>query len=256
MLARLTLPIRRVAIVTGGAQGLGKGIALRLARDGHDVAIADLHESAAREVAKDIAALGRRSLALQTDVSKEDEVERMVNDVVQRLGSLDIMVANAGIAKIDTLMNTRLEDYRDIMTVNAQGIFLCYKHAGLRMVEQGRGGRIIGACSVAGKTGDKDGLAYSASKFAIRGMTQAAALELAQHNITVNTYAPNMIETDMVREAIKKEPGLKERFVAATPLGRLGTVDDVAGCVSWLASEDAGFVTGQSIGINGGQHFD
>ncbi|KZV77322.1 NAD(P)-binding protein [Peniophora sp. CONT] len=256
MAAHFTLPARRVAIVTGAARGIGRSIALRLGRDGHDVAVADLRGSPLHEVAREIELLGRRSLALYTDVTKEIEVEKLVSDVAEDLGSVDIMIANAGIARFHTVLNAHLEDYRDVMTVNAQGVFLCYKHAALKMVGQGRGGRIIGASSITGKTGDKDGFAYCASKFAIRGMTQAAALELAKHNITVNAYAPNLIETDMARDGLNRVEGLKERFVAAVPLGRIGTSDDIAGCVSWLTSQDAGFVTGQSININGGMYFD
>ncbi|VDC04968.1 unnamed protein product [Peniophora sp. CBMAI 1063] len=240
MATRFVLPAQRVAVVTGGAQGLGRSIALRLARDGHDVAIADVRESTAREVAREVRALGQRSLALCADVRREEEVEKMVKDVAENLGSVDIMVANAGIAKAGRLLATSLDNYQDNMTVNAQGVFLCYKHAALRMIEQGRGGRIIGASSVSGKIGDPDHLAYTASKFAVRGMTQAAALELAQHNITVNAYAPGAIDTDMLRNTFSTVKGLRERIAAATPVGRL----------------DGGFVTGQTISINGGMHFD
>ncbi|VDC04971.1 unnamed protein product [Peniophora sp. CBMAI 1063] len=139
------------------------------------------------------------------------------------------------------------------MFVNAQGVFLCYKHGSLKMIEQGRGGRIIGACSMAGKVGDRTGFVYSASKFAVRGMTQAAALELAKHNITVNAYAPSAVDTEMTRKAFEEAGKTTDE---ATPLGRIGTPDDIAGLVSYLASEDAGFITGQSIGVNGGLHFD
>ncbi|KZV77323.1 NAD(P)-binding protein [Peniophora sp. CONT] len=270
MSARFILPARRVAIVTGAARGIGRSIALRLCRDGHDVAVADLRGSAVDEVAQEIETMGRRSLPLFTDVSKEEEVEKMVGVVAGSLGSVDIMIANAGIGTLNTVLDARLEDYQDVMAVNAQGVFLCYKHAALKMVEQGRGGRIIGASSIAGRTGGEANFAYCASKFAVRGMTQAAALELAKHDITVNAYAPGAVDTDMAfankacwitytlpaRECFAKLDGFKARMLASTPVGRMGTPDEIASCVSWLTSEDAGFVTGQTIGVDGGMRFD
>ncbi|KZV67617.1 NAD(P)-binding protein [Peniophora sp. CONT] len=244
---------KRVAIVTGGARGIGRSIALRLARDGHDVAVADVHGSSPNEVAQEIAALGRRSMTHDVDVTQEREVANLVSHVADRLGSVDIMVANAGIAHIGSVLDTSLEDYRRVMDTNAQGVYLCYKYAGLKMVEQGRGGRIIGASSLLGKVGDKAWFAYTASKFAVRGMTQAAALELAPHGITVNAYAPGSIDTRMFQETATKTPGAAFMNL---PVGRLGAADEIAAYVSWVTSEHSGFVTGQSVSINGGAYFD
>ncbi|KZV67619.1 acetoin reductase family protein [Peniophora sp. CONT] len=257
-MASLKVASHRVAIVTGAARGIGRSIALRLGRDGHDVAVADMRGSAVYEVEREIRALGRRSMALYTDVSKEDEVKKLVDDVASKLGSVDIMVANAGVWKAGSVLEARLEDYENVMSVNARGVFLCYKHAGLKMVEQGRGGRIIGASSISGKVGGRHWLAYTASKFAVRGITQAAALELAQHNITVNSYAPGAVDSQMahdVFEESKKENAHSQRL-AASPMGRIGTTDEIASYVSWLTSEGAGFVTGQTTSIDGGVHFD
>ncbi|VDB91612.1 unnamed protein product [Peniophora sp. CBMAI 1063] len=258
MSSSLRLATHRVAIVTGAARGIGKSVALRLAQDGHDVAVVDMRGSAVYEVEREIKALGRRSMALYTDVSKDQEVEKMVNDVAGKLGGVDIMVANAGICRAGTVLDTRTEDFRNIMDVNASGVFFCYKHAGLRMVKQGRGGRIIGASSGAGKIGGKHWFAYSASKFAVRGMTQAAALELAQYNITVNAYAPGVIETKMSQELFEslQDQSIRSHILAATPVGRFGDPDDIANYVSWLTSEDSAFVTGQTVSISGGAYFD
>ncbi|VDB91610.1 unnamed protein product [Peniophora sp. CBMAI 1063] len=258
----LKLPINRVAIVTGAARGIGRGIALRLARDGHDVAVADVKGSAVYEVEREIKALGVRSIARYTDVSKEQEVEDLVGAVARKLGGLDIMVANAGVPHFGSVLDTKLEDYQHVMANNAQGVFLCYKHAGLRMVEQGRGGRIVGACSMAGKMGNRAWFSYTASKFAVRGMTQAAALELARHGITVNAFAAGAIESQMLRDAaahpynrdvIKNE---NKHLLTNIPVGRIGQPEDIASYVSWLTSDDSGFVTGQTVNINGGMLFD
>ncbi|KZV67620.1 NAD-binding protein [Peniophora sp. CONT] len=256
MTTPLKLAPHRVAIVTGAASGLGRSIALRLAQDGHDIAVTDLPGSRVQEVAHEIEALGRRSMVLYTDLTKEDEVKKMVDDVAHQLGSVDIMVANAGIHKPGTVLNARLEDYEKIMSINATAVFLCYQYAALQMVEQGRGGRIIGASSQSGKVADSAALAYCASKFAVRGMTQSAALELAKYQITVNGYAPGPIETPMMRGALDAKVWEESKILAGIPVGRLGVPDEVAGYVSWLASESAAFVTGQTLYINGGQHLD
>ncbi|VDB91613.1 unnamed protein product [Peniophora sp. CBMAI 1063] len=237
---------KRVAIVTGSARGIGKSIALRLARDGHDVAVADIPGSSVAEVAQEIAALGRRSMIHHLDVSQEHQVRELVDNVGDRLGSVDVMVANAGIAHIGSVLNTALEDYERVMNTNAKGVFLCYKYAGLKMVQQGHGGRIIGASSLLGKTGDKDWFAYTASKYAVRGMTQAAALELAPHGITVNAYAPGSIDTRMFQDTASRTP---DAAFMNLPVGRLGSADEVAAYVSWLTSEHSGFVTGMHLAI-------
>lgn len=252
--------MRRVAIVTGGARGIGRGIALRLAADGHDVAVCDLRGSAIPSVAQEIQSLGQRSHTIFADVSKEDEVKDMVDSVVNTLGSVDIMVANAGIGPLGTILNTTLEDFEKVQSVNTRGVFLCYKYAALRMVAQGRGGRIIGASSVAGKQAYEGMFAYCASKFAVRGMTQAAAAELAKHKITVNAYAPGLIDTPLLR-GVAGHPSNPVKsdishFWDNIPVGRPGIPEDIAGLVSYLASEESSFITGQSISINGGRFFD
>ncbi|VDB91611.1 unnamed protein product [Peniophora sp. CBMAI 1063] len=256
MTSPLKLAPHRVAIVTGAASGLGRSIALRLAQDGHDVAVTDLPGTRVPEVADEIKSLGRRSMVLFTDLTKDEEVQKMVDDVVNELGSVDIMVANAGIHMSGNVLDASFEDYETVMRINASSVFLCYKYAARKMVEQGRGGRIIGASSQSGKVAERTSLAYCASKFAVRGMTQSAALELARYHITVNGYAPGPIETPMMRAALDNKVWEESRILAGIPVGRLGVPDEVASYVSWLASEGAGFVTGQTMYINGGQHLD
>ncbi|KAH9950829.1 NAD-binding protein [Amylocystis lapponica] len=250
-------PPVRVAIVTGAAQGLGLAIALRLAQDGLDVAVNDVKEKGneLQVTVSAIQTLGRRALAVCADISSEEEVKTMVATVVDKLGGLDVMVANAGVSAITPILETSVEEWDRIMAVNVRGTMLCYKHAALQMIKQGRGGRLISASSIAGKRALRNGSAYSATKFAIRGLTQSAAQEFAPHSITVNAYAPGFIsaptyttfasEERRVAGALKKEVG----YPADSPDG---TSDSIASAVSYLAKPEAYFITGQTLVIDGG----
>ncbi|KAI0929116.1 hypothetical protein AcV5_006468 [Taiwanofungus camphoratus] len=171
----------RVAIVTGAAQGLGSSIALRLADDGLDVAVNDIGSKTdqLQQIVTQIQAKGRRALAVPADVSRDADVQAMVAKVVEGLGGLDVMVANAGIVLFKSILDTQLEEWDRMMLINVRGVMLCYKYAAVQMIKQGRGGRIIGASSVAGKTGVLNLSAYCASKFAVRGITQSAGKPLA-----------------------------------------------------------------------------
>ncbi|EED84954.1 predicted protein [Postia placenta Mad-698-R] len=216
--------VSRVAIVTGAAQGIGLSIALRLADDGLDVAVNDTASKSEQleDAVSRIRAKGRRAIAVLADVTQETQVEDMVSQVVEQLGSLD-MVANAGVLVVQPLMEASAEDWDRVMAVNVRGIMLCYKYAATQMVKQGRGGRIIGAAGFS---------AYCSSKFAVKGLTQT--LELAEHNITVNAYAPGLINTSM---------------------GDAGP-EVIASIVSYLAKPESYFITGQTILVNGGVIFD
>ncbi|KAH7890539.1 hypothetical protein F5I97DRAFT_39944 [Phlebopus sp. FC_14] len=188
-----------VALVTGSAQGIGRAIALRLAKDGFDVALNDLESKSAQlhSVAEDVGNIGRKTCFAVADVSDEEQVRGMVQHVANELGGLD-MVANAGIEQSLCLTTSiDLDLWEKVMAVNARGPFLCYKHAATQMIKQGRGGRLIAASSAAGKTSLPLISAYCASKFAVRGLTQTAALELARYGITVNSYAPGVTRTAM-----------------------------------------------------------
>ncbi|KAI0938461.1 hypothetical protein AcW1_001813 [Taiwanofungus camphoratus] len=241
----------RVAIVTGAAQGLGASIALRLADDGLDVAVNDIGSKSdqLQQIVAQIQAKGRRALAVPADVSRDVDVQAMVAKVVEELGGLDVMVANAGIVLYQSLADTQLEVWDRIMSVNLRGVMLCYKYAGVQMIKQGRGGRIIAASSAAGKKGMINLPAYSASKFAVRGITQSAALEFAPHNITVNAYCPGGIRTPMSSHADIKLLDLPSNLPFADP-------EVVASLVSYLAKPEAYFITGQSILVDGGVLFD
>ncbi|KAN0141610.1 NAD(P)-binding protein [Lactarius tabidus] len=252
-------PTTKVALVTGAARGIGHAIALRLAEDGFDVAVNDVPgTSELDELVKEIQGKGRRSLCVPANISLEPEVEKMIQQVVQELGSLDLST--------ESVDKVTVESFDRLMTVNARGTMLCYKHAGKQMIAQGRGGRIIGASSQAGKQASPVVPAYCASKFAIRGLTQAAAQEFGPHGITVNAYAPGVVDTRLI--APLKAPDASGNgsqalaaLLASTPVQRLGEPEDVAGLVSYLASDSAGFITGLiyfrcHVSINGGCFFD
>ncbi|KAJ7054211.1 acetoin reductase family protein [Mycena amicta] len=248
-----------VALVTGAGQGIGKAIALRLADDGFDVGVNDIQANSQKldALVEEIKAKGRAASAHIADVSIESQVQAMVSEVVQVHKGLDVMVANAGVCKFAKLVDTSIDDWNRLMDVNARGSFLCFKYAGVQMIAQGRGGRIVAACSVAGKQGHSATTAYCASKFAVRGLVQAAANEFGPHGITVNAYAPGAIETDMLDYLDDSSSGLlKNSMKAASSLKTTGTTADIAGLVSYIASDESRFITGQSTSINGGMFFD
>ncbi|KAJ3754116.1 NAD(P)-binding protein [Lentinula raphanica] len=258
MLLQASTP--RVALITGAAQGIGKAIALRLASDGYKVAVNDIHSKVDQLdfIAEDIKKThGIQTCTVPGDVSVEHEVESMVGNVAKTLGCLDIMVANAAILGPPD----NEEDWDKILRVNAKGVFLCYKHAAKQMIAQGRpGGRIIGASSIVGKQGMVHLGAYSASKFAIRGLTQVAALEFGHHGITVNAYAPGAIESPMGALNANLKSSTTAHFkhiahaadLATSPVSKslpsfstLGKGEDIASLVSYLASQESGYITGE-----------
>jgi len=247
-----------VAIVTGASRGIGRAIAIRLVQDGFKVALNDLpsQKEALEELRAEVSNDSTKATIFFADVSSEEEVKAMIAEVVRTMGGLDVMVANAGICIVDIKEITEIaaEDFLRTLSVNTLGTFFCYKHAAKQMIKQGRGGRIIGAASVASKQGLPSLLTYCSSKFAVRGLTQSAALDLGKYGITVNAYAPGAIDTAMLQN-IRDVRGTTGQPVT-TPIARLGTPEDIAGLVSYLASKDAGMVTGQSISINGGMLFD
>ncbi|KIJ25511.1 hypothetical protein M422DRAFT_61124 [Sphaerobolus stellatus SS14] len=239
-------PNLKVAIITGAAQGIGKAIALRLAQDGLDVLINDLpsQEMKLEELKSEIIQMGRRCIVFIGDASQEADVQNLVDRCVTELGSLDVMVANAGIARTAPLISTSLADWDMIQGINGRSTFLGYKTAAIQMIKQGKGGRIIGASSVAGKQGFMEFGAYGASKFAVRGLTQASAAELKQYGITVNAYAPGLVNTHICND---------------TPLNPNWTVfppENVAGLVSYLVKEESVYITGQTINMNDGMFFE
>jgi meso-butanediol dehydrogenase/(S,S)-butanediol dehydrogenase/diacetyl reductase len=257
--------ITRTALVTGGARGIGEGIALRLGADGLDIAVADLPgmRAEAEGVVNEIRAGGRRAVAIDVDVSDPHQVDAMVQTTVQELGQLDVMIANAGIVEVAPLLDVSPEAFDGLMSINLRGVFLCYTAAARQMIKQGNGGKIIGAASIAAHKGVAMLGHYCASKWAVRGLTQAAAQEWAEHGITVNAYCPGIVATKMwelidqkLTEASGEPRGAAlERYSEQITLGRVQTPADVAAFVSYLASADSDYMTGQSVIIDGGVQF-
>lgn len=249
----------KVAIITGAGRGIGRGIALRLAQDGADVVVNDINSETVNKVVKEIEALGRKAIAFVADVSNGTAVYSMVEQAVAEFGKLDIMVANAGIAQVKQAIEITEEDWDRIFAVNAKGIFLCDQAAAKQMIKQ-KNGKIINCASIAGHSGFSLLSSYSATKFAVVGFTQALAKELGPFGINVNAYCPGIVGTDMW-DLIDEKMGIYldlpkgetlKKYTELITLGRVETPEDVACLVSYLASDDANYMTGQSINICGG----
>ncbi|KAG2034808.1 hypothetical protein BDR03DRAFT_993591 [Suillus americanus] len=242
-----------VAVVTGSAQGIGRSIAIRLAGDGYDVAINDLESNKENleEVRREIVAEfpERRVLIVLGNVSVEEDVKGLVESTVKEFGRLNVFVANAGICKSKPLLETTSDDFDSVLSVNVKGTFYSYKYAAQQMIAQGEGGRIIGASSLAGKKGHASLSAYCASKFAIRGLTQSAAIELGRNGITVNAYAPGTIQTAMLSGLAGSADynDVYDEFKRLSSVGDLGTTQDVSNLVSFLVTPEARFITGVYI---------
>ena len=250
----------KVALVTGAARGIGRGIALRLARDGADIALVDLRPEGIAEVAAEIVGLGRKATTYVADVSNRAEVFEAVDHAVSALGGLDIIVNNAGIASVGPISDITPEEAARVWAINVNGVLWGIQAAAATFRQLGRRGKIINASSIAGHDGFGMLGVYSASKFAVRGLTQAAAKEYAADGITVNAYCPGVVGTDMWVEIDKRFAALTGaaegetygKFVGGIALGRAETPDDVAGFVSYLAGPDADYMTGQAGLIDGG----
>jgi 3-oxoacyl-[acyl-carrier protein] reductase len=240
----------RVALVTGAAQGIGRAIALGLAEVGADVAGGDVKLEQLQAVAKEIEALGRKGLALPLDVSRPDSVKEAVEKTLAAFGKIDILVNNAGITKDNLLMRMKPEDWDLVLRVNLNGAFLCTRAVLPGMVKQ-RYGRIINIASVVAQAGNPGQANYVASKAGIIGLTKAVAAEVGSRNITVNAVAPGFIATAMTENLPE---AVRQRMLSLIPLGRMGTDHNIACGVRFLASEEASYITGHVLNINGGMY--
>ena len=239
----------RVAVVTGGSRGIGRAIAMRLAESGHAVVVNYASSStAASEVVEKIQASGGVALAHRADVSKTDEVTEMFERATSRLGPVSVLVNNAGITRDNLLLRMTPEDFDDVIAVNLRSAFLCTK-AALRGMLRARWGRVVSIASVAGITGNPGQANYSASKAGLIGFSKSIAKEYGRRGITVNVVAPGFINTDMTADL---KDDVREGVLETITLGRFGDAADVASAVDFLVSDDAGYITGQVLSVDGG----
>ncbi|MGQ9568934.1 MAG: 3-oxoacyl-[acyl-carrier-protein] reductase [Anaerolineae bacterium] len=239
----------KVAIVTGASRGIGRAIALELARRGATVVVNyHTNEAAAQEVVAEIERAGGRALAIRADVSQPEEARRLVDAATETFGQVDILVNNAGVTRDTLLMRMSEEDWDLVLDTNLKGAFNCIKAAARTMVRR-RFGRIINVTSVAGLAGNVGQANYCAAKAGLIGLTKAVAKELGPRNITVNAVAPGFVETDMTASLPQD---LKDTAIRMTPLGRAGRPEDIAKAVAFLASDEAAFITGQILSVDGG----
>lgn len=241
----------KVALVTGGGSGIGRGVAIRFAEEGASVALADLNVAGAEGVAGEIEQLAQRALAIEADVTSSPDCARIVAETVARFGKLDILVANAGIGRFAPFLDTAEEDWKAVIDTNLTGVFLSCQAAARQMAKQGHGGRIIATASLAAVRPAQYMPAYHAAKAGVKMLTEVMALELAQHRITVNSIGPGLIDTPLtgpIMQAVRA--GGREEGVA--PLGRVGQPQDVANLALFLASDEADYVTGDYILVDGG----
>lgn len=237
------------ALVTGASRGIGRAIAVELAKNGANVAITYVNsKDKAEEVVNEIKGYGVKAIAIKADVSQEEEVLNMVKIVKESIGSIDILVNNAGINRDNLLMRMSTEDWDKVIDTNLKGTYLCSK-ALIRDMIKKKSGKIINIASVAGVAGNFGQTNYSASKAGVIGFTKSLAKEVASRGINVNAIAPGLIETDMTL-ALKED--IRDSLVKNIPMGRLGTVQDIANIVIFLASEKSNYITGQVINVDGG----
>lgn len=239
----------KVALVTGASRGIGKEIALQLAKEGANIAVNYAgSEAKAAEVAEEIKAMGREAVVIQANVADAASVDSMVKQTVEAFGRLDILVNNAGITRDNLIMRMKETDWDDVIDTNLKGVFLCTKAVTRQMMKQ-RSGRIINISSIVGVSGNAGQANYVAAKSGVIGLTKTTAKELATRGITVNAVAPGFITTDMTDQLTEE---MKNEMLKQIPLARLGEPIDIAKTVLFLASEDSRYMTGQTLHVDGG----
>ena len=240
----------KVALITGAAQGIGKSIALTLARKGADIAVSDVNLEKAEETAKEIQGLGRKAIAIKGNVASVADAEKMVEETITRLGKIDVLVNNAGVTRDGLMLRMKEEDWDLVIDINLKGVFNCSKAAVKHMAKQ-RSGRIVNIASIVGEMGNAGQANYSASKGGVIALTKTVAREFASRSVNVNAVAPGFIETAMT--AALPETA-REALTKQIPLNSLGSPDDVANAVLFLVSDASIYITGQVINVNCGMY--
>ena len=242
----------KVAIVTGGANGIGRATARRYASEGARVVVADIEFENAQKVAAEIRAAGGHALAVDVDVRSRESVDKLFVRAAAEFGGVNVLAAIAGISPADRFVDLPEEHWDQTLAVNLKGVFLCGQAAARRMIAQGQGGRIINMSSTNGLVGEEEFAHYNASKFGVVGLTMTMAIELAPYKITVNAVCPGFIRTRMSEDLIA-QPVFAADYLKKIPLGRFGEPEDVAGAFVFLASDDSRYITGTTLVVDGGQ---
>jgi len=238
----------KVALVTGGARGIGRAIGITFAKEGANIVVADVNLEMAQKTALEIEGLGVKALVVEMDVTSYDQVEEGINKILDKMGKVDILVNNAGITKDNLLLRMSPADWDAVINVNLKGAFNCIKAVSRPMIKQ-RSGRIISIASIIGLMGNPGQANYAASKAGIIALTKTIAKELASRNINANAVAPGFIQTEMTARLSEE---LKKKMLEAIPLAKLGAPEDVANLCLFLASDESSYITGQTIIIDGG----
>lgn len=240
----------KTVLITGSARGIGLTIAEKFASHGANIVISDVLEDEAKATAKKLNDAGHKAIAVKVDVSNADDVAGMIKSAVEEFGSLDVVVNNAGITRDTLLMRMSEKDWSLVLDINLKGAFLVTQAAAKVMMKQ-RSGKIVNISSVVGQMGNAGQANYSASKAGLIGLTKTSAKELAGRGINVNAVAPGFIDTEMTRSLPEK---VTEQFIAMTPLKRFGSPEDIASAVLFLSSDDAAYITGHVLAVNGGMY--
>ena len=244
------MPKDKIAVVTGASRGIGRSIALALASQGASIVVVDMDQAATDAVVAELESVGGKALGVMGNVTVAQDVERVINAAMETFGRVDILVNNAGITRDGLLVRMKDEDWDAVLSVNLKGAFLCTRAASKIMTKQ-RYGRIINIASIVGQMGNAGQANYCASKAGLIGLTKSNARELAKRNITVNAVAPGFIATAMTDALTDK---VRAELTAQIPMERLGSADDIANAVVFLASEQAGYITGHVLAVNGGMY--
>jgi len=241
----------KVAVVTGSARGIGRAIALALAKDGANIVVSDIDEEEMNLVRQEVENVGRRAIVCKANVSIKKEVNHLMDMTIREYGKIDILVNNAGTAILNLIEDFTEEDWNKVLSVNLNGVFFCSQAAGKEMIKKKKG-KIINITSIRGKVAEPMRVAYTTSKAAVIALTKSLAVEWAKYNIEVNAVAPNYVKTKLVQMAMDKGVISEEAIIRRTPKGRLATAEEIAEVVKFLASDKSNYITGTTIYVDGG----